>query len=208
MSLVCALALSLVIDVSSSIDREEYKLQMEGLAQAFRSERVARIVDNDNPVALNVIFFDSTARVVVPWVVLNNHEELYTLATRLENTPYPSGMYTNVHDGLRLALDSFNNVPCTTENYTVDISGDGENNVGRHTELEPIIQTAQEMGVRINTLPIMTHHLDEENRKLFNYFNDNYAAPTGGFTIGSNGFEDFARAIFQKLTREIAQNEN
>ena len=54
----------------------------------------------------------------------------------------------------------------------------------------------------------MTSQIDEENRKLFNYFNDNYAAPTGGFTIESNGFEDFARAIFQKLTREIAQNEN
>ena len=36
----CALSLVMAIDVSSSVDRRDYRLQMDGLAAAFRDETI------------------------------------------------------------------------------------------------------------------------------------------------------------------------
>lgn len=178
---------------------------MQGLADAFRSERVINIIRNDYPLAVNVIFFESSARVVIPWTVISSGEDVYRLATRLESIPYQQGMYTNVNGGIRVALDTFANVPCQVENYTIDVSGDGVHNTGNALQSTELVERALEMGVRINTLPILTESTEEKNNDLFTYFNNTFAIPTGGFSVGSTGFDDFARAILLKLTREIAE---
>lgn len=204
MNTICALALSLVIDVSQSIDSNEYRLQMQGLADAFRNDRVIHLIDSDNPVAINVVFFETSARIVIPWVVISSRQDVYSLATRLESIPHTTGMFTNVNDGVRVGLSTFNNIPCQVDNYVMDVSGDGPHNTPDADDSNGLVEEAQLMGVRINTLPILTN-TEDKNVELFNYYNNTFAVPTGGFTIRSTGFDDFARAILLKLTREIAE---
>lgn len=206
----CALALVLVIDVSRSVDLDEFALQQQGTARALQSERVVHAITQNEGVALSVVFFDDTARVVIPWQVLRTPADVIGFSTTLTNIQHPGGLYTNVYEGIALGLTLLDNPPCEPDRKLIDISGDGIDNQARggHTPAS-LVRRAIESDVRINTLPILTavdnpmETAEVANEHLFNWYNDNFALPTGGFSVRSNGFADFARAITVKLSTEI-----
>lgn len=200
----CALALVLVIDVSRSVDLEEFTLQQQGTARALQSERVMHAITQNEGVALSVVFFENDARVAIPWQILRTPADVMRFSTTLTSIEYPTGMYTNVYEGINLGLNLLDNPPCAPDRKLIDISGDGIDNQGRggHTP-ESLAERARNSDVRINTLPILTATDDSMNDHLFNWYNDNFALPTGGFTVRSNGYGDFARAITIKLSTEI-----
>lgn len=202
----CALALSLVVDVSRSIDAREYTLQMEGMARAFRSERILNLIEsNQNPIVVNLITFHDDAIIQIPWTLVHSPSEVRNLATRISSIPQPNGLYTNARGAINASLLTMDNIPCEPDEKVIDISADGVHNGSYNVETDlQVAERASNMGVRINALPILTYDTDVQNEAVFNYLNDNYVIPTGGFIIRSTGFEDFARAILHKLSMEIA----
>ncbi len=211
--LVCAAMLALVIDVSRSIDPDEYQLQMQGTANVFLTERLQNAIDPDRPMAVSVIIFSDRAVVSVPWTLLRTRSDSIGFSARVRAIENPQWLYTNALHGLGIALDQFesNAAPCESDIKVIDISADGLNNgaqIRPQDTIPRIVQRAQEMDIRINALPILpteqTASPYESADQIYNYYNDNFVAPTGGFTIRAHGFEDFARAIFNKITTEIA----
>lgn len=203
----CALALSLVVDISSSIDHNEYKLQMEGMARAFQSERISNLIESNNlPIAINLMTFSDDVVIHIPWVILHSAQDARNFGTRIQEIRRPERyLYTNIRGAINVSLSTMNDIPCEPEEKIIDISADGTHNGGYNEETEEqLADKAINMGVRINALPILTFFNEESNNSVFNYLNDNYVIPTGGFVVRSTGFEDFARAILHKLSMEIA----
>jgi hypothetical protein len=177
------------------------------MARAFRSERIMNVIEsNDQPIAINLIIFGDTANVQIPWVILRTRDDVLRVSTIIEYIPKPDHLYTNILGALNLSLNTFDTTPCESDDKIIDISADGIHNTypGLNVTVESVVERAVDMGIRINTLPIVTSDPEEPNEYVYEYLNNNFAIPTGGFSIRSTGFQDFHRAIFQKLSMEIA----
>ena len=73
MTIVCDLALSLVFDVSSSMDQAEFRMMRDGVAAALLDPEVP--FDRGN-VLVQVVDFGETQAVVVPWTPATDREAI------------------------------------------------------------------------------------------------------------------------------------
>lgn len=130
--------LALVIDVSGSIARDEFNLQMQGYVRSFRSAAVQQAIQEGSigKIAVSTIFFDSTARVAVDWMLIEDEISAGAFADALESLTFNSGGNTDIAAGLQLATDQFNldNGYEGTRNV-IDVSGDGMQNASSYHQL-------------------------------------------------------------------------
>ena len=132
----CRLALALALDVSSSVDAREYSLQREGLARAFVDQEVARLFLQNKPVAVYVFEWASPSMqepLLPGWLLVESEADLAHIAATLRKHPRTGARdlqrTTAVGAALVHASSALAAVPqCRA--HTVDVSGDGRNNVG------------------------------------------------------------------------------
>jgi hypothetical protein len=82
------------------------------------------------------------------------------------------------------------------QRLVIDVSGDGEDNSGLSLAQARI--EAKEAGVVVNGLAI-----EADEGGLASYYRDNVISGADAFVIKANDFDDFARAIKEKLVREL-----
>jgi hypothetical protein len=92
----------------------------------------------------------------------------------------------------------FGDLPYETDRKVLDISGDGESNVGG--SVDEARDRALIADITINGLPIQTYY----EPGLADYYEQHVIGGPGSFLIVAKGFDDFARAVAAKLVREIA----
>lgn len=195
----CRLALLLALDVSSSVDDEEYRLQKEGLAAALVDPDVRRaLLEGDMPVALSVYEWSGRRQstVVLPWVVLDSEPTLQGAVSRLLGTPrsfdrFPTAMGFALGYGAGL-LDQA--PPC--ERSVIDISGDGITNDGFRPQ--QAYAHFPFNGVTVNGLAVMG-----SDPRVVDYFRGEVAHGPGAFVEIAEGYADFRRAMTLKLFREL-----
>ena len=78
----------------------------------------------------------------------------------------------------------------------IDVSGDGPDNSG--VDLEAARQRARTAGIVVNGLPIMA---DQEGLDL--YYRDHVIIGADAFIEPARDFEDYVRAIREKLLKEL-----
>lgn len=133
--------LSLVIDVSGSIDSTEYNLQMEGYEKAFRDSDIQNaITDTSNgrngSIAVNLIQFSSSAVERLGFFVIDSASKAIDFADDIGSLARPGGIgsQTDIASGMDLATSTINawlNDSSNSANRAVmDVSGDGERNNG------------------------------------------------------------------------------
>ena len=68
------LELSLVVDVSGSVDDNEYELQVQGYVNAFNNSTIQALFEGPNAVtvAVNMIMFATDAIEIVPWTLIDS----------------------------------------------------------------------------------------------------------------------------------------
>jgi hypothetical protein len=195
-NILADLELSLVTDISGSVDQAEYNLQMGGYAQAFRNSLLhsAIAAGQRGQIAVNLVFFDTTASEGIGWTLLANASDANAFANLLDNIARPSSGGTNPASGINLATSSIfgNNIESTRQ--VIDVSGDGEGNglpdqVARDAALAAGVDA-------INGLPI-------GDQELADYYAANIVGGSGAFVTPADNFEDFEASILEKLTREI-----
>jgi hypothetical protein len=197
---LCTVALVLLLDVSGSVSDREFQLQQRGIAESFRNTGLYSVIEHQaGGIAVMAIEWGTYPKVLVPWQRIQNREESFIFADRMENSVREMTGATSLALALEAGINAFNDVPCEPEQRVIDISGDGSDNVGD----DPIIQRDRAISeaIIINAMPI----LNETEPDLEEYFRDNVIT-TDGFLIIANGYSDFARAIRRKLILEIAQN--
>jgi hypothetical protein len=195
-------ALVLLIDVSGSIDNTEYDLQKNGVASAFRDPAVVKAVWNQpfGRMAVAVVEWSDSAVVVLPWTVIDDEGSSAQFSAMMDDVVRTSRGSTALGTAIAFALDLFESCGCEAARRVIDVSGDGVNNSGALTA-SAARDLAVSRGVVVNGLPITGEGSDVG---LYEHYDAEVKGGVGAFVIEARGFEDFARAIRQKLVLEIA----
>lgn len=200
----CRLALVLAMDVSSSVDAAEDRLQRSGLAAALVAPDVqAAFFVSPDPVALMI--FEWSGRYnqadLAGWTLINAPADLVRLSdaiatSKRSHNDFPTAMgYALGHAAVQLA-----DAPACRFK-TIDVSGDGENNDGFGPK-EAYAAFALD-DVTVNGLVINAGEFEAET-ELIPYYRDHVIKGPGAFIEIANGFDDFENAMKRKLIRELS----
>lgn len=200
----CGQALALGLDVSGSVDPQEYWLQREGLAAALSSQAVREVLLARGAAPTDIAVFEWSGPahqvIVQPWITIGDAAVLAQVTARLRNTPRIKGSLTTalgsaMHFGLAL-LDLRQD--CGTR--TLDVSGDGPANTGpRPQDIPP---ASIPVDVIINGL-VIGDPARGDIKDLSSYFNAYVIRGPGAFVETALGFDDYANAMERKLLREL-----
>jgi Ca-activated chloride channel family protein len=196
----CDVALLLTIDVSGSIDRGEYRLQVEGLAAALDDPEVAEALLLGQA-ALGVVQWSGTGRqtVSIPWRRMLSPAEVADFARRARDLPRAyTGSDTAVGEAIAFSVDQFAAVS-DCRRKVIDISGDGPQNAG--AALGPARGAAAAGEIEINAIAIE----DMGRASPITEFYRRYVVTRNGFVVTARGLADYPRAIREKILREVAK---
>ncbi|MEO0703237.1 MAG: DUF1194 domain-containing protein [Pseudomonadota bacterium] len=197
-ALACATALVLAVDVSNSIDGGEYKIQVEGLADALLDPEIREALVAGE-VALTVIQWSGAGRqeVSLPWQRMRTDGDVvaFSNAARAMQRAFIMSD-TAVGDIIRFSLGQFSAVPeCARR--VIDVSGDGTDNAG--TDPGSARNMAERQGVQINGLAI-----EGLGVSITNFFR-RHVITRDGFVLTSRGHTTYAETLRRKIKREVTQ---
>jgi hypothetical protein len=203
------LQLVLAVDVSRSVDDEEFQLQREGYAEALKDPRVLASILSGGNRSIGVTYMEwSNAHLqkqVVKWTRISDGESAALFAEAILAAPRSFSGWTSISGAIDYAMRLFELSPFTSDRQVIDISGDGSNNSGR--PVSEARDDAMKLGVTINGLPIVNERPSPwlpPEPNLDEYYLKNVIGGPGAFMIVAEDFGTFQRAILNKLIREIA----
>ena len=204
----CRQALALGLDVSGSVDSEEYRLQIDGLATALSDPDVATalLTGTDRPVLLAVYEWsdESFQRLVIDWIAVTSPEILAGIAQRLRDTPrQPAPPTTAIGAAMLYGAELLARAPACLRR-TLDLSGDGKNNTGPRPQ--EVRDSAPLAGITVNGLTIGDAPMDHGETslgELSDYFRAQVIHGPGAFVMTARGFEAYAEAMARKLLKEL-----
>ncbi len=199
----CELELVLAVDVSGSINRDEYAIQMRGLAEAFRSSDIIHLITSTSRKGdfyATVVQWSGQPHQaqIVPWSRLDEEQSVLEFADAIAASPREFLNYsTAIGSALSFSRAMFAIRSAGCRRRVIDVSGDGPNNEGR--AVADVRGQLVLENVTINGLVVLG---DEPT--LGSYYRHNVIGGNGAFVITANTFKDYPDAIRRKLLREIA----
>lgn len=204
------LELVLAVDVSRSMDAEEQKLQRDGYAAAFRHPEVVSAIASGPLGRIAVTYVEwagpEVQTVLVPWMILAKPEDSFAFADRIGAAKVLRERGTSISGGLEFSADLFATSGVSGLRRTIDISGDGPNNMG--LPVAPMRDQVVAGGITINGLPILLR--PGGGYGAFNianldiYYEDCVIGGPGAFIVTVDDVAEFPAAIRRKLVLEIA----
>lgn len=196
----CRLALVLAMDVSSSVDANEDRLQRGGLAAALLAPEVqTAFFASPEPVALAAFEWSGRSHQtdLLDWTLIRSPSDLIAAAATIgQSTRVAAGLPTAVGHALAYASVKLDTGPsCLFE--TIDMAGDGVNNDGFGPQIT--YATFPFDAVTVNGLVIA----DQTEETLLYYETEVIRGP-GSFVETAQGFLDFEAAMRRKLVRELS----
>jgi len=195
------LALVLAVDCSYSVDTVEFRLQMDGIAAAFRDPKVINAIAKGPIGKIAVTLFqwssDQSQKIAVPWMVIDSAEAARNFAARVAASPrLTSDGGTSISAAVQFGSDLLSVVPARPLRRVIDISADGGNNNGFRPEIAR--DNAVEQGITVNGLAIIN-----EVPYLDKYFQRYVTGGPGTFVVVANDYAAYRDAILRKLILEI-----
>ncbi len=193
----CTVALALTVDVSGSIDKEEYRLQMDGLAAALRDSTVVDALVSSK-VALMLVQWSGASRqqVSVGWQRMNEAKDVESFASAVETTPRAWAQFsTGIGNALQFTAAQFGPVS-DCEHKVIDVSGDGYSNEG--SDPSEVAQALAQQGFQINGLAI-----EGDEFELTEYYRHKIIAGERAFVFTAQTYADYPRTIWRKLLSEL-----
>lgn len=202
----CRMALALGLDVSGSVDGREYKLQMDGLADALSDPGVRDTLLQmpQAPVTLAVFEWSGPGvqRLLLDWTDITSDAALERVVTRLrgvgrvEGDPATALGEAKAYGAALLARRG----DCWRQ--VLDISGDGKSNSG------PRPQQVRPEGITVNGLVIGEVLRDDRGGtpgigELIAYYRAYVIEGPGAFVETAMGFEAYREAMVRKLKKEL-----
>lgn len=196
------IALCLAMDVSASVDFDEFALMAGGTAAALRDPAVVAAATSGprRAAAVCLLLWSGVGAqdVALSWTRLDGPDSAAAIADEIENAPrLPRPGATALGEGMAAGLALLGAFPGDAARLVMDVSGDGRHNQGRAPG--PLRDLAVQAGITINALAI----LDEEPDLLDHYAAEVIGGP-GSFAMSCADYPDFADAILRKLRREFS----
>jgi hypothetical protein len=200
-ALEVSLELILAVDCSSSVEPDEYALQVKGIADAFRHPTVIRAVNAAAPNGIVVTLVQwsgaSMQSQAIDWMRITGKESAELAAQEIENAPrFMRWGATAIGEAISYSRELFEDNGFEGLRKVIDVSGDGISNQGT----VPIFthkETAK-ASVTVNGLAILTGE-----PSLDIYYRAQVMSGPRAFVERAEGFDDFAVAMRRKLIREI-----
>ena len=208
------LELVLAMDGSGSISESEYIFQLEGTARAFEDPAIRTAIRSGplGRIAVSVVIWSDAAfqKAHSGWYLLDDDASIVAFANRIRNFHQHTGRKfgiggggTGIGEGIRYSINEINSNAYFGLRRVVDVSGDGVETdpwFQKAVMLPQARQIAANENVVVNGLPILNRdfpHLD-------GYYRAEVISGPGAFVVVADGFEDFGRAIHEKLWREVS----
>ncbi|MCU0887046.1 MAG: DUF1194 domain-containing protein [Rubritepida sp.] len=192
-------AIVLAIDVSASVDFDEFTLMVGGLSNALRDPDLesAILEGPRQAIALAALFWSEDQAVAATWMRVDGRGPAEAFAAQLDMAPrQPLAGATALGEGLAAALRLLAACPADSRRQVIDVSGDGRSNRGRPPAL--LRDLAVSAGVSINGLAVLNEEPD-----LLDYYTSDVAGGPGAFVIPANDYAAFGEAMRRKLLREL-----
>jgi hypothetical protein len=203
------LELVLAVDVSLSVDEEEAALQRKGYVEAFGAPEIIAAIRAGTLGRIAVTYFEWAGIdwhiPIQGWTVIETEADARAFADRLAAAPIHSGPWTSISSAIDHAVRLFDGNGIEGTRRVIDISGDGENNIGR-----PVTEARDDAvarGIAINGLAIINDRKTLSYPPMPNldlYYRHCVIGGPGAFVIVAGDFAAFAQAIRRKLVLEIA----
>ena len=194
----CDIALLLAIDVSGSVDAGEFRLQVDGTADALADPAVADALVAASA-SLSIVQWsgEGMQQVVLPWTTITSLADAARLSDVARALPRVyDGSDTAVGDAIAFSAATFDTVS-GCRRLVIDVSGDGPQNAGM-----PLADSRGEAiarGISINAIAI------EDIGVSLTEFYRRFVISKYGFVVTARGHLEYPRAIRMKLLREIEQ---
>lgn len=194
----CDVALMLSVDVSGSIDGGEYRIQMDGTANALSDPEVAEaLAEARARIALMQWSAGGMQTLSLDWHTIDTPADALALAEAVRALPRAyAGADTAVGEALGFAADRFGPA-ADCRRKVIDVSGDGAQNAG--LPLAPLRAKALAAGIEINALAIESIGIS------ITVFYQRFVISPGGFVMAVSGHVDYPQAIRAKILREIGR---
>ncbi|MDF1733949.1 MAG: DUF1194 domain-containing protein [Minwuia sp.] len=195
------LALVLAVDASTSVNREEFGLQLDGIATALRHPRVIQAIRNGavGAIAIALVEWSSPHQtwLAIPWTRISDAASAERMADMISQTPrlFADGG-TAIGAAIRFSALQFRHLPFPAGRRVIDISGDGSNTHLPDVSAERDVAVAA--GITINGLPILSREEGIEN-----YYQRRVIGGNSAFVEVAVDYASFPSAMLRKLLREI-----
>lgn len=198
-----AVELVLAVDVSRSMENDEYDLVRQGMARAFMDMVLMTDVLAPGPIAVAVVQWNDDAKTAIDWTILRTTEDAVLFGHQLARMKrIPEEGRTDIRTALLHSANLIGQNSIEGRRRVIDLSGDGAHN-GRSNMSFFSFGLWARQGIEINGLPILS---DEQPDKphLVNHFEKYVIAGPNAFVEPAKDFEDFERAFRKKLVRETS----
>lgn len=191
--------LALLVDISGSVDANEFSLQKTGYVNAFSNAALqnAILAGPLGQIAVTLIYWSGATQqyVGVGWTLINSVASANAFAQAINLTTRPSPYnLTAIGSAISYGVGSFTANGYTGTRRVIDVSGDGTNNDG--VAVTTARNAAVAAGFIINGIAI-------GGASLLTYYQDNVIGGPGSFALRAADFDTFGAAIEDKLIREI-----
>lgn len=201
------LELSLLLDVSGSVDTNEFNLQRQGYVSAFQSAAVQNAIMNgqEGSIAVSLYYWSGATQQqqAVGWTVIDSVASANAFAAAVAGAGRPFSGTTAPGSAINFAVSGTNNIfinGIDSLRQVIDLSGDGAQNDGVTTSVAR--DAALAAGVdAINGLTIGT----EANLEA--WYNANVKGGAGSFVLHADSFDDFGAAIQRKIIAEVTNTD-
>lgn len=199
------LKLVIAVDVSRSMDDEEFRLQREGYVEAIRHPDFVRAATSGEYRRIALTYVEWSGRLyqktVVPWRLIDGTEAAERFAEALRQQPPVVGRGTSISAAIVFGIEVLDTSVYEGVRSVIDISGDGPNNYG------PLVTQARDLavanGIVINGLPILIRP-SPIVPDIVRYYFDCVIGGPGSFVLPVREVEEFGESIRRKLVLEVA----
>ena len=198
------LELALLVDVSGSVDDNEYNLQKQGYVNAFQDPTVQSLIASlPNGVAVTYIEWsgENQQEQLVPWTLLTDAASANAFAAAIASTTRAFSGLTAPGSAINYAAPLFSQNGFEGARWVIDVSGDGDANDGVNT------QTARDAFLALTPVgegsSIAINGLPSGGQFLQNWYQNNVVGGPGSFLVAASSFNDFENAVLRKIRREI-----
>ncbi len=208
----CRQALTMGLDVSGSVDDQEYRLQLEGVIAALNAPAVQDVLfaQPEAPIRLHVFEWSGPINqtIIVPWTDIRTPADLAAVTARLGAHERGVRAPTTAIGSAILAGYRYLEEHPACWKRTLDLSGDGETNIGPLPET--IGESRRPAGVVVNGLVVGAGDQDGDDerfvdiKQLTAYYRANVIKGPGAFVEVALGYEAYAATMERKLLRELA----
>jgi hypothetical protein len=193
--------LSLLVDVSGSINSTEFKQQKQAYENVFRDPAIiSKLTGGPTGLAaVNFMYWSGASQQMeaVGWTLISDAASSNSFANAIGATTRPYSGLTAIGEALLQGGISISNNGFDGARKIIDISGDGINNNGTASNI------ARDKLLNKNIVDTINGIVITSSNSVLNHYQTQVIGGDNAFAMQANSFADFEKALHKKLMTEL-----